>query len=388
MNEDILNGSDLEFVETDAGTIYTAIITALEEGVGEPLYPGDERRIYGEALVAVFVAIHNTVNDAARKKMLRYARGNVLDALGERTGTERIAAKPAQATLRFSVTSPAPHSITIPKWTKATPDGEVYFATDEAVVLQAGAYSVDATASSTGGGSAYNGYAAGTIATLVDLIPYIETVSNITASSGGDDGEPYTKTGDDRYRERIRLSSAKTSTAGPEDAYIYWAMTADPDVIDVKAISPLAGTVQVIPLMKGGALPDEDTKNRVLAVVSDPAVRPLTDNVTVASPTVVEYDIDIKYYTTAADEATVVDSIEGEGGALERYRSWQSAALARDINPDRLRRLILAPDWEEGLTGAVRVDVTAPIHAAIGSTEVAKFSGNLSVTHEVIAEVI
>lgn len=383
-----ITNDDLEFVETNAGTIYTTIITALEQGVKEPLYPGDERRIYGEAIVTAFVALYNTMNDVARQKMLRYARGNVLDALGERTGTKRLEAKPAVTTLRFLVSAPAPTNVVIPKWTKVTPDGEVYFATDEAVVLQAGAYSVDVSASSTGGGERFNGYAPGTITTIVDLLPYISAVTNITASSGGDDGEPYTTAGDDRYRERIRLSPAKLSTAGPADAYIYWALTADPDIIDVKVETPTAGTVQVIPLMKGGGLPDADTLAKVLAIVGDPAIRPLTDNVTTVAPTTVEYDINIVYYTTAADEAAVVETIEGEGGAIERFRDWQSSALGRNINPDYLRKLILAPDWEAGLRGAIRVDVMAPAHTTINNSEVAVFSGSLTISHEIVTGVV
>ena len=83
----------------------------------------------------------------------------------------------------------------------------------------------------------FNGYAAGTIATLVDLIPYIESVTNLTETAGGDDGEPYTTEGDNRLRERIRLAPAKRSTAGPEQAYIYWVMTADSSIVDAKAVS-------------------------------------------------------------------------------------------------------------------------------------------------------
>jgi len=379
---------DLNFITTDSQEIYATIIGELENGVAEPLYPGDERRLFGEALVPLFVAMYNAVNDAARQKMLRYARGNVLDALGERTGTKRLEAKPAVTTLRFSVSTPAPTNVVIPKWTKVTPGGGVYFATDEAVVLQAGAYSVDVSASSTGGGERFNGYAPGTITTIVDLLPYISAVTNITASSGGDDGEPYTTAGDDRYRERIRLSYAKLSTAGPADAYIYWALTADPDIIDVKVETPTPGTVQVIPLMKGGRLPDADTLAKVLAIVGDPAIRPLTDNVTTVAPTAVEYDINIVYYTTAADEAAVVETIEGEGGAIERFRDWQSSALGRNINPDYLRKLILAPDWEAGLRGAIRVDVMAPAHTTINNSEVAVFSGSLTISHEIVTGVV
>ena len=35
--------SELKFIETTDETIYTDILEELENGVGEPLYPGDER---------------------------------------------------------------------------------------------------------------------------------------------------------------------------------------------------------------------------------------------------------------------------------------------------------------------------------------------------------
>ena len=230
-------GEDIHLTTIDSSTIYTELITALEKGAGEPLYPGDERRIYGEALVAVFVALYNKLDDVGRQTLLRYARGEVLDAIGERLGVKRLEGDTAKTVMRFSLSTPRETNIIIPKWTKVTPDGENYFATDEIAVLQAGTYSVEIPTSAVGNGVKFNGYAAGTITTLVDLIPYIESVTNLTETAGGDDGEPYTEAGDNRLRERIRLAPAKRSTAGPELAYIYWAMTADSSIIDVKAVS-------------------------------------------------------------------------------------------------------------------------------------------------------
>ena len=230
-------GDDIHLTTTDATTIYNTLIAALEKGAGEPLYPGDERRIFGEGLVAVFVALYNSLDDTGRQTLLRYARGEVLDAIGERLDVRRLEGSPAKTTMRFSVSTPQPNNIIIPKWTKVTPDSDHYFATDEIAVLQAGAYSVEIPTSAVSNGTEYNGYAPGTITTLVDLIPYIESVTNITATAGGDDGEPYTEEGDNRLRERIRLAPASRSTAGPEQAYIYWAMTADSSIIDARAVS-------------------------------------------------------------------------------------------------------------------------------------------------------
>ncbi len=377
---------DVNFLNINADELYRQIIEELENGVGEPLYPGDERRIFGEALVPVFLAIFSSVNDAARQKMLKYARGTVLDALGERTNTKRLEAQPAITILRFIVSTPQPTNIIIPKWTKATPDANIYFATDEEAVLKAGTYSVDVPASSVTGGAFNNGYAPDTITTLVDLIPFISGVTNIVTTYGGDDGEPYTEEGDDHYRERIRLASSRFSVAGPRKAYIYWAKTADPEIEDVEAFSPSPGVVKVVPLLKGGEIPDETVLEKVVAATSASDIRPLTDQVIVEAPTIEYYDIEAKYYTTAGDEGVVINNIEGSGGAIERYIQWQDTALGRDINPDQLRRLMLSPTWAEVPTGALRVDITKPVFTPLDKTQVARFSGNIAVTHEVVEE--
>lgn len=378
-------GEDIHLTTIDASTIYNTIITELERGVGEPLYPGDERRIYGEALVAVFVALYNTIDDAARQTLLRYARGEVLDAIGERLDVHRLEGSKAVTTIRFSLGTPREENIIIPQWTKVTPDGSSYFATDRIAVLQAGDRFVDVPVSAIESGAKCNGYAAGTITTLVDLIPYIESVTNLETTAGGDDGEPYTKEGDGRLRERIRLAPAKLSTAGPEQAYIYWAMTADSSIVDVKAVSEvdtvsrtlpvyaghafiggstllpdtlhiqvgeqeiargiyavdysddlltialpddlaevkrvdivisrtMEGRVKIVPLCRGGQLPDDALLAKVLATVNADNIRPMSDQLLAAAPSIVPYDIEIVYYTTPETEAEVIVNVEGPEG--------------------------------------------------------------------------
>jgi len=378
--------AEINFINTDSNEIYKTIMEELENGVSEPLYPGDERRIFGEALVPIFVSLFASINDAAKQKMLRYARGTVLDALGGRTNTQRLEAKPAKTMLRFIVTSPHTQNIIIPKWTKATPDTDVYFATDEEAVIQAGQYSVDIAATSVTGGAFNNGFPPDSITILVDLIPFVSSVTNITETYGGDDGEPYTEEGDDNYRERIRLASSKYSVAGPETAYVFWARTADPDIEDVTVYSPSPGVVKIIPLMKGGETPSEATLDKIKSTVSASHIRPLTDNVQVEEPTTESYNIELKYYTTASNEGIVINNIEGPNGALERYISWQDTALGRDINPDQLRKLVLAPSWAETPVGALRVDVIQPVFKELDKSRVARFSGDMTVTHEVVKE--
>lgn len=374
---------EFDFVETDAAKLYTDIIGSLMDSVKEPLYPGDERRIFGEAVVAVFVSLYNEFNDKMRQRTLQYARGYVLDAIGARYDVVRAEPAHAHATFRFSVESALPTNIIIEAGTRITTDGSVYFATDTIVVLHAGDLYIDVPGTCMTGGVAYNGFTAGTIATLVDLIPYIANVANTTTSVGGDNGEPYTEAGDERLRERIRLAPSTLSTAGPESGYRYFALSADPEIVDVAIDSPEANVIHIYPLMAGGALPSAEVLEKVTAACNDEKVRPMTDLVTALSPEAVTYDIELKYYTTQDNEADTVKAVEADGGAIDRYNEWQTSALNRDINPDQLRRLILCPDWDSSLVGADRVTVVKPDFVALNKTQIAKFSGNLTVSHEV-----
>ena len=434
---------NLDLVDVDASDVYSDVVTGLEQSVGEPLYPGDERRIFAEALVSVLLAYVSKANDASRQTMLRFARGQVLDALGERLGVERIAASPATTTLQFTLSAVQTVSITIPAKTRATNDGTVYWSTDAPLVIPPGSLTGTVQASCSVAGDEGNGQPAGSITTIVDLQPYVQSVTNTTPTAGGDDGEPYTTDGDDRFRERIRLAPNRLSTAGPEEAYVYWALTADPGIIDVSAFSEeyddsmtvpvtggkayvggdllqpdvlltvnggtadftytyanslltitltgslasqgsvtvtvhrlMDGRVKIVPLMEGGQLPDDTTMQAVEAAVNDRTVRPMTDLVTVAAPTQVSYGINLTYWTTYEAEASVVQAVEGPGGAIETYISDQCAKLGRDVNPDMLMAYVMQ-------AGALRCEVTEPVYTAVSKTQVASFDGNKTLAHQI-----
>lgn len=452
--------SELNFIETDAQTIRQQIITDLENGVGEPLYPGDERRIFGDVLTEVLVAFYSAVNDACRQRLLRYARGEVLDALGENRGVTRMDPIPATTTMRFGINSAYSANIIIPAWVRVTSDYTHYFYTDQTVVLHAGQLYVDVTATAEQGGAEYNDIAIGEISQIVDIseIPLIDYASNITASSGGGDAES-----DEAYRQRIRQAENQLSTAGTAQAYRYWALSANPTVSDAVVVSDqetitisapyhdgyayiggafllpetveislgnvefsesdyqinyenelleiqmteagltkifgsatpspdalsvtidrqMAGRVKIVPVCAGGTLPSKDVLDDVLAACTSDDVKPLTDIVEVSAPEVENYDIELTYYTTKADESAVVENVEGSGGAIDQYIQWQSEALARDINPDQLRKLILCPHPTDSAVGATRVEIVKPQFKEIPKTTLAVFSGTKTITHKV-----
>lgn len=377
--------ADIAFMDISAANIVEKLVTGVEQELGEPLYPGDERRLFLEALAPVIVGIINDANDACKQRLLRYARNEVIDALGERMQVERLAATAAKTVLRFSLAAARDRSTFIPQGTRATPDGTCHFATTAAATIAAGQTYVDVSAECTSGGAAYNGYGVGAIATITDLIPYVAGVTNTEETHGGDDGEPQDSggEGDERYRERVRLAPAKLSTAGPEASYVYHALSASPLITDVNPINDhAAGTVELVVMTADGD-PSEDVLAAVEAACNAASVRPLNDKLIVSGPTRESYDIEIKYYVTAETEQAAVAAIEGEGGALDQYNEWQQLKIGRDINPDKLRGLCLAPATG---TGALRIDITAPAFKTLTERQLAKFSGTLKVSHEVTTE--
>ena len=367
----------LKLLDIDSETIYSGILQAMEVMTGEPLYPGDERRIFAEAMVQICVAIANQCNAACNDKFLEYAEDDALDALGARMNVTRLPAVAATAQFLFTLTEAQTSDVTVPAGTMVTNNGDIYFATDEDLIIAAGETTGTVTASCTEPGEDGNDYSIGSIAQLVDTVEYVSTASNTTATSGGSDEEE-----DDDLRERIRLANSAYSTAGSVKAYQYWAKTAHNSIIDVVVDSPSACIVNLYILCEDGELPSNEILEAVETICSADDVRPLTDQVTALAPTAVSYNIELKYYTTAADETDCVNTIEGAGGAIDQYVKWQSEAIGRDINPDKLLTLCMSPMYG---TGCIRAEISAPSRTVIGDFQVAQL-GTLTVTHEVVSE--
>lgn len=351
--------AELSFLETDSNKIYEDVISALEESVGEPLYPGDERRIFGDALVALFVSIYNEANKACKQKMLQYASGEVLDAIGARYNCIRIAPTTAKTVLRFSVKTPLNGNILISAGTKVTPDNEIYFETTENVVLQAGKTSVTVDAIACETGASYNGYEAGMLNQLVDLVPYIDEVTNIVTTYDGDDGEPYPDVdggvGDDSYRERIYLAPTALSVAGPHDAYKYHALSADSSIADVAVISEVEQKTKTLSVYGGCAflggknyLPDTLVVNE-LNPESDYTVTYEDDLLMITLGDAASREsIDITINREMAGEVKIVPILAGgEIPDMDMLKKVKKACSASDVRPMTDLVVVEAPEQVE-----------------------------------------
>lgn len=379
-----------DFITTDAEKIYNTIIENFEKNLQEPLYPGDERRLFVESgIIPVIIALFNKMDDAAKQRTLKNARGVVLDALGERVNCERLAKGAALTTLQFSLAAPRTVDTVVPKGTRATADTKVYFAADESVIIRKGELSVTVTATATTGGAAGNNFAIGAISTIVDAVPYVAGVTNLNITAGGDDGEPYPEedggVGDNAYRERIKLAVTAYSTAGSGPAYEYHTRSVSAQIKDVRVISEqAAGTIDVYVVGENGEDLPESIINAIKEKLNRKDVRPLNDLVNVHNPEKVGFDIELKYYVAKENEAAAITNIEGAGGAIEQYIKYQQESIGRDINPDKLHLLCLRPG--DNLTGCYYVKITKPTLTALNDSQIAKWSGKLTVTHELVEE--
>jgi phage-related baseplate assembly protein len=379
---------ELNIITTNSQVIYENTVGNLEIELNEPLYPGDERRLFAEAQSAFMTSYQNTANAQFKQRFMQYAEGEVLDAHGESEGCARLIKQKAKTIQRFSLFAPQNMNVVIPVGTKVTADSNKYFETIEVAVIEAGKMYVDTVVEALEGGSDYNGYAVGLINLLVDQIPYVAAVGNLEVTAGGDNGEPYPDedggAGDESYRDRIRLVQSSKTTAGAESTYEFYAKSADASIADVKITSPSPCNISILVLCKDGKLPDDEILAKVEKAVTAKEVRPLGDRVTVTGVEPVSYDIEFVYYTTVEEESAVVEAIEGENGAIQKYVSWQSERIGRAINPDRLRADILKSESQP--TGAERVEIVAPLYATLSSTQIAQWSGKATVRHEIIVE--
>lgn len=333
----------VNFLETDAETIRSQIITGFEQASGDTLASGDPRRLFLLSIADVIIQQRTAINLAAQQNLLSYAQGGYLDALGQLLAVERMAESKAVTTIEFTLSQALGSVYTIPAGTQVT-NGVVTFETDEDLLIPIGETMGEVSASCTVAGPVGNDYLAGQISTIVTPMTFVSGAQNTTITTGGADAES-----DPDFADRIRLAPNSFSVAGPEKAYVYHAKSVSPAIIDVKVNSPTPGEVDVYVLLTDGTLPTEDTLEQIEEHLSDENNRPLTDYVVVKAPTASNYEIELHYWINQEDASKAAQIQADVEAAVEQYRLWQQTKIGRDITPGKLLQLVFA-------AGASRVD--------------------------------
>ena len=188
-----------------------------ETGESITLYPADKDRIKLNVVANKLYQAYQCIDRGFKMNFLKYAYGDYLKHHGAMKKTFKQESRPAVTVLRFTLQETRAQATAIPAGKRATAGDNLFFATDDYAEIGAGNLYVDVHATCTQAGTIGNHYMPGQINGMVDKIPYVERVENIIESEGGSDEES-----DANFKERIFLAPSSYSTAGPEDAYIYW----------------------------------------------------------------------------------------------------------------------------------------------------------------------
>ena len=314
-------------------------------------------------LYAVALDLYQTeqyVDRAGKQDLLKYSYGEFLDNLAGNRGVTRKQPAAARTTLRFTLSEAKAYAVGIPAGTRATNGNGIYFQTSEYGEVSAGGVSVDIEAVCTTDGIEGNDFLPGQVSVLVDPLPYVASVENVTTTDGGSALES-----DESLAERVYLAPSSYSVAGPDDAYAYWAKTYSANIGSVKPSSPSPGEVVLYILMSDGSLPGTEILTGLQAYLSENKIRPMTDHVTVQAPSVASFSIGLTYYINLSDSSAALTIQTEAQKAIDDYVEWQTSEIGRDINPDALIQRLKA-------AGVKRVELTAPAFAVVADAQVAQ----------------
>lgn len=332
-----------------------------ETGTRKILRPGDKEYIQARIEAGQWLQMYKILDNAAKMNLLKYSKGDFLKHLGAMKKTFINEPKPAVTTVRFTLSEVRREVVYIPAGTRVTAGDGIYFATDDYAEVTAGETYIDIDCTCQTVGTVGNDYIVGQLEVLVDPVPYVAEVSNITKSEGGTGEES-----EESFRERIFLAPSSYSTAGPADAYEYWVKQYNAAAIeDVKIYEPEDAIVDIRILLSGGEIPTTTFCNGCLEYLQSNPIVPLTDKNTVKPPDIVKYNIKATYYIARSDInnlASIKDAIES---AKDTYISWQKTKIGRDINPDTLTEFVRA-------AGGKRVVIESPVFTVIPETSVAQ----------------
>lgn len=357
---------EVEFINVNIDELIKNMVLEYEDayyaetGIRKKLEDGSKIKIWINAQALRIYQTYKLMNYLVKQNYLKYAEGKYLDNWATRyKGISRIQAKKAITQVKFTLTTELDSDLVIPEGTKITAGDNVYFATTGRLIITANTLEGIMKAECVEEGKKGNGYKPGELNIIVDPIAYVGSVENLSETYGGEDLE-----NDEHFRDRLLLAPEGYSTAGSAEAYKFSCLNFSTEISDIKVFSDIPGEVKITVLLNEGELPNEEFIKELSDYVEKGDIKPLTDLVKVESPTVIEYDIDLKYFINDSDiykEKTLKQQIEA---AIDNYILWQKDSIGKDINVSYLISKMME-------AGAKRVEVNFPVFTKVNDTSVA-----------------
>jgi phage-related baseplate assembly protein len=245
-----------------------------------------------------------------------------------------------------------------------TNDGHFAFATSARITIPAGATTASVAATATAPGAAANGYLPGQVNVQLSPSALIASAVNTVTTAGGSAPET-----DDHLRTRIQAAPNQFSVAGPVGAYRFFAISADPTIIDAQIVSPAPGIVNAYVLTGPVSVQPAAAPNiagvagalllaKVRAALNADNVRPLTDTVNALAVTEIDYQITatVTLYSDADPTATMAAAT----AAAQELALELAAKIQRDIVPSQIIAAL-------SVAGVYGVTLTAPALTTLNS---------------------
>ena len=354
-----------QFVTIEASRLLDQAKAHFEASTGRSLSEMQTEMFLLET-IAYMLTLRGTEEQLAFEDcFVAWARASALEAHGEDRNTPRLQAAPATTSLRFTVPQPTLTQILIPAGTRVgDAGGLVQFATREAVIIEVGQSSVNVPATATQVGIAANGFPIGALSVLVDPVPGVSTVTNLTESGGGAELENLA-----RYRERVALAFERIGDGLTRERYVPDVLSWNARCIDVHVDRPQPGYVDLYPLMDTGAPNAEEIAS--LQAVFTKSTTHQGDFIQVQVPTPYEFTVELKLVLSDADAAD-----DAEGAVQDVLDEWERS-LGGYIAPSALT------DAARDIVGVVDADVPNLAFFAVAQSSWRKCIG-LLVTVELV----
>lgn len=308
----------------------------------------DDRRLILDAIGGEFYLFAQYINLCMRQNFLPYMYGQYLRNWAANIGVFEDGKEAASCAVMFTLSAIQETDTTVPKGTRVSAGDNVFFATVEDLVIEAGTLTGTVNAMCTEKGIIGNNYAVGQLNIIVDPVNYVAEVSNTTATVGGHD--EYT---DEELREVILNRPYTYSNAGPVGAYEAKVKEYSSAIADVKCITNDEALVQIYIILQNGTIPTEAYCKDVENYILNSEEFPDTDKIEVLPADAYYYSIVATYYIDAENEDSEDVLKETIQDAISEFAIATATSIGAPVNPNNIVSYAMA-------AGATRIDIETP----------------------------
>lgn len=321
----------LNLINIEPSELLDLLKSAYYQQTGETIQIGSDEFATASTQAYVWSVLLNSINDNTQNRFIDSATGAFLDAIAATYG---ITQRPDgyHATARFLI-NPVADDMNIPANSLIVSDNAGNKFTNPYTLYVPNNYSsLSVVMQSVEPGTKYNGIPANEITVIDEGEIYITAARNLSMTTGGTDGYPYTVEGDDAYREWLKTEIQSFAGAGTYQAYEARAKNADSRVLGVYVLRQddegyEKGKVQIYIYTDS----EYDIDSQIVTIVQnacdDPSFRPIGDFVVVEYSPLTDVDISVMFQITYPEKFRGVADQRNE-----RILNAYHKQLAENIN--------------------------------------------------------